>query len=83
MFNGGYDDQLQRSFHVGGVYGQWLTRLAVRLSVLQVEGVVADWLLAGGAQEAVHVPGLLQGIDDFLLADENGRFKEHSLNSQI
>lgn len=39
--------------------------LTVRLSVLQVEGVVADWLLAGGTQEAVDMPGLLQGVDNF------------------
>lgn len=50
-----------------------LTSLTVRLSVLQVEGVVADWLLAGGTQEAVDVPGLLQGVDNFLSADENVR----------
>lgn len=42
-----------------------IVSLAVGLSVLQVEGVVANGLLAGGAQEAVHMPGLLQGIDDF------------------
>lgn len=51
----------------------FLTGLTVRLSVLQVEGVVADGLLAAGAQEAVHMPGLLQGVDDFLLADEKHR----------
>lgn len=44
-----------------------LTSLAVGQSVLQVEGVVANGLLAGGAQKAVHMPSLLQGIDDFLL----------------
>lgn len=44
-----------------------LTSLAVGLSVLKVEGVVADGLLAGGAQEAIHMPGLLQSVNDFLL----------------
>lgn len=52
-----------------------LTSLTVRLSVLQVEGVVADWLLAGGAQEAVNVPGLLQGVDNFLSGEENIRLE--------
>lgn len=45
-----------------------LTLLAVRLAVLQVEGLVSDWLLAAGAQEAVDVPGLLEGVDHFLPA---------------
>lgn len=54
--------------------------LAVWLSVLQVEGVVADGLFAGRTQEAVHMPGLLQGIDDFsndlLVALEAGGSEE-------
>lgn len=46
--------------------GWSLTSLAVGLSILEVEGVVANGLLAGSAQEAIHMPGLFQGIDDFL-----------------
>lgn len=53
---------------------------AVWQPILHVEGVVSDWLLAGCTQEAVHMPGLLQGIDDFpqdlLLAAGAGRGKE-------
>ena len=42
------------------------TCLTVRLSVLHVEGVSSDGLLAGDAHEAMHVPGLLQGIHHLL-----------------
>lgn len=49
----------------------WLrTFLAVGLSILEVEGIVANRLLAGGAQETIHMPGLLQGIDHFLKKEE-------------
>lgn len=43
-----------------------LTLFAVWLSVLQVEGVVSDWLLAAGTQKTVDVPRLFQGIDHLL-----------------
>lgn len=34
----------------------------VRFSILQVEGVVSDWLLTASTQEAVDVPRLFEGI---------------------
>lgn len=34
----------------------------VWLSILQVEGVVSDWLLTASAQEAVDMPRLFEGI---------------------
>lgn len=37
---------------------------AVWLSILHVKRVAPDWLLAGGADETRHMPGLLQGIHD-------------------
>ena len=40
----------------------YITSFAVRLPVLQVKGVVADWLVTGRAQEAAHVPGLLRAL---------------------
>lgn len=43
-----------------------LTLFAVRLSVLEVEGVVSDWLLAAGTQKTVDVPCLFEGIDHLL-----------------
>lgn len=43
-----------------------LTLFTVRLAVLHVEGVASDWLLAGHAGEAGHVPRVLQGISDLL-----------------
>lgn len=53
-----------------------LTLFTVRLSVLQVEGVVSDWLLAAGAQEAVHVPRLFEGVYHLLWAQENNVFTQ-------
>lgn len=43
-----------------------LTLFTVRLAVLHVEGVASDWLLAGHARKAGHVPRVLQGIRDLL-----------------
>lgn len=34
----------------------------VRLPILQVEGVVSDWLLTASAQKAVDMPRLFEGI---------------------
>lgn len=42
------------------------TFFTVRLPVLHVEHAVSDGLLTGDADEAGHVPGLLQGIHDVL-----------------
>lgn len=39
-----------------------LTSFTVRLSVLQVEGVVPDWLLTGSAEKAVDMPRLFEGV---------------------
>lgn len=54
--------------------------LAVRFSILQVKSVVPYWLLARCTQEAVHMPGLLKGINhfphDFVLAACAGRGEE-------
>lgn len=36
---------------------------AVRFSILQVEGVVSDWLLAASALKAVDMPRLFEGIN--------------------
>lgn len=52
----------------------------VWLSILHVEHVASDWLLAGYADETGHVPGLFQGIHDLpknlLLAAAAGGSKE-------
>lgn len=42
-----------------------IVSVAVGLSILQVEGAVADWLPTGSTQEAAHVPSLLQCVDHF------------------
>lgn len=46
------------------------TLFTVWFSVLQVEGVVSDWLLTGSTQEAVHMPRLFEGI--YHLLSEHG-----------
>lgn len=52
----------------------------VRLSILHVEHVAFDWLIAGGADETGHMPSLFQGIHDlpkdFLVAASTGGSKE-------
>lgn len=50
-------------FALGGVF---CTSFTVWLSVLHVKCVASDWLVAGSADKTGHMPGLLQGIHDFL-----------------
>lgn len=38
--------------------------LTVRFSILQVEGVVSDWLLTGSTQKAINMPRLFESIYD-------------------
>lgn len=43
-----------------------LTLLTIRFSILQVKGVVPDWLLTGSTHEAIDMPCLFQGINYLL-----------------
>lgn len=42
----------------------FIVALAVRLSLLHVEGLIPDGQLAGGAEETLHMIGHLQGMHD-------------------
>lgn len=48
-----------------------LTSFTIGFSILQVEGVVPDWLLTASAQKAVDVPCLFEGIDHLLWGNAN------------
>lgn len=48
-----------------------LTLFTEWFSILQVEGVVSDWLLTGSAQKAVDMPRLFEGIYHLLDANAN------------
>jgi len=47
-------------------WASYCTYFTVWLSILHVKCVASDWLLAANTDEAGHMPGLFQGIHDFL-----------------
>lgn len=48
------------------LWASYCTLFTVWLSILHVKHVASDWLLAGHTDETVQMPGLFQGIHDFL-----------------
>lgn len=52
------------------------TSFTVWLSILHVKRAAPDWLLASSADKTRHMPGLFQGIHDFLQGKMDKKYKQ-------